>query len=114
MRHRAPLLSAASWLTWTLCERSVEIRSLSSGGAVVFSRLPSLRLPEILDGKVALIVTLATALFSTCCMKSEYDTLLGDALRGLKLWNTAISTTAITTQSNRFLAISFMRTLPSL
>ena len=35
------------------------------------------------------------------------STVLG-SLRGLKLWNTAIRTTAITTQSSRFFAISFM------
>ena len=112
MRHIALLLSAGSWLTRTLCERSVEIIWLSSNGATVCSGLPSLRLPAIVAGIVALIVTLATALFSTCCMNSEYDTLLVVVLRGLKLWNTAINTTAITTQSNKFLAISFMRMSP--
>jgi len=82
---------------------------LPSIGTIVDTVLvPSLSLAVAFEGISALNVTDATLPLPTFWVNSEYATSDGCEARGLKLWNTVSNTTAMTTQSSRFLAMSFI------
>src|SRR6185312_13341297 len=109
MRQSGMTLSAGDWRTSTLF---FAIRSsaaaLPPSGIHVETDEPSLSLAVTLVGRSAPNCADATPPFVTCWANSEYGTSDGVDECGLKLWNTVRRTTAMITQSNRFLAMSFI------
>uniref|UniRef100_A0A0S6YXB9 Uncharacterized protein n=1 Tax=Mizugakiibacter sediminis TaxID=1475481 RepID=A0A0S6YXB9_9GAMM len=109
MRSSETPLSDGSWRTCTSCLSSSGCSSSSpETGITLRSGVPSFSLPVTVVGRLALSVTLCTLLFCTCCLNSEYGMSCAALPRGLKLWNTVNSTTAMINQSSTFLAMSFI------